>query len=216
MSTLALMRLLESAPDRYDWGMSALTLGRVRKVHQAIAAAAVTRPGASVLEIGCGTGTVTRLIAERGAQVTAVDQNPQMLEIARRRLADCPDVHLDEQTAAEIERFDQNRFDAVVASLCLSEMSRQERSYVLEAARKRLAPGGLLVVGDEVVAGRWGQRAVQFVMRLPQALLGWLLVGSVSHPIRDLPGELASAGFRIRDQQCYLWGTLAVIVAELP
>jgi cyclopropane fatty-acyl-phospholipid synthase-like methyltransferase len=214
MSTLALMRLLESAPDRYDWGMTALTLGRVRKLHQAIAAAAVTRPGANVLEIGCGTGTVAGMIARQGAHVTAVDQNPQMLEIARRRLADLSGVELREQTACEIDRFGQNTFDAVVASLCLSEMSEQERAYLFEQVRKLLAPGGVLVAGDEVIARGLGQRALQFVLRLPQALLGWALVGSVSRPIRDLPGELERAGFRVRDQRHYLLGTLAVVIAE--
>ncbi len=214
MSTLALMRFLESAPDRYDWGMTALTFGRVRSVHQAIAAAAVRAPDAKVLEIGCGTGAVTQLIAERGAHVTAVDQNPQMLEIARRRLASQSAVELVEQTASEIDRLGHGAFDAVVASLSLSEMSLQERAYVFQQAKKLLAPDGVLVVGDEVIARPYWQRALQFVLRLPQALLGWVLVGSVSSPIRDLPGELRRAGFRVRQQQHYLLGTLAVIVAE--
>ena len=37
MSSLALMRLLESAPARYDAGMRALTLGRVEELRDAVA-----------------------------------------------------------------------------------------------------------------------------------------------------------------------------------
>jgi len=214
MSTLALMRLLESAPDRYDWGMTVLTFGRVQRVHRAVAKAAVTAMGVNVLEIGCGTGAVAQRMAAAGARVTGIDQNPQMLEIARRRLADHAEVALVEQTAAEIDRFDPGSFHAVVASLSLSEMSSDERVYVFKQAKRLLAADGVLVVGDEVVAPRYWQRALQLVLRLPQALLGWILVGSVSSPIRDLPGELARSGFRIRQQQHFLFGTLVVVVAE--
>ena len=37
MSSLALMRWLESSPDRYDAGMRWITLGRVTRLHEAIA-----------------------------------------------------------------------------------------------------------------------------------------------------------------------------------
>ncbi len=167
-----------------------------------------------MLEIGCGTGTVAEMMAQRGAHLTAIDQNPQMLEIARRRLANAATVTLHEQTACEIDRFGENAFDAVVASLCLSEMSVQERAYVFAEARKLLARDGVLVVGDEVVARGLLQRALQWCLRLPQALLGWAMVGSVSHPIRDLAGELERVGFRVRIERRYLLGTLALVVAE--
>jgi ubiquinone/menaquinone biosynthesis C-methylase UbiE len=54
------MRLLESAPARYDAGIRALTFGKADQVRDALAEAAVPSPGARVLEIGCGTGSVTR------------------------------------------------------------------------------------------------------------------------------------------------------------
>ena len=69
MSSLALMRWLESAPHRYDAGMRWLTLGRVAILHAAVAEAATDKPGAEVLEIGCGTGAVTSALVGRGARV---------------------------------------------------------------------------------------------------------------------------------------------------
>ena len=90
MSSLALMRWLEGAPERYDAGMRALTFGRVRPLHARVAEWAVPRPGARVLEVGCGTGAVTERLVAGGARVTALDQNPAMLEIAQRRLAAAP------------------------------------------------------------------------------------------------------------------------------
>lgn len=42
--------------------------------------------GARVLDAGCGTGAMATELAQRGAQVTAVDISPQLIEIAKRRL----------------------------------------------------------------------------------------------------------------------------------
>ncbi len=88
MSSLALMRWLGSAPVRYDAGMRWLTLGRVARLHEALAEAAAPKPGARVLEIGCGTGAVTQRLVARGAEVTVLDQNPEMLELACAWLGD--------------------------------------------------------------------------------------------------------------------------------
>ena len=44
-------------------------------------------PGATVLEIGAGTGAFTFPLAERASRVTAVDYSPAMLRVLRRKLA---------------------------------------------------------------------------------------------------------------------------------
>jgi ubiquinone/menaquinone biosynthesis C-methylase UbiE len=62
------MRLLESAPLRYDAGMRLLTLGELSRIHDALAEAAVEAPGARVLEIGCGTGAVNGEARNAGRQ----------------------------------------------------------------------------------------------------------------------------------------------------
>ena len=213
MSSLALMRWLEGRPERYDSGMRALTCGRIGPLHAAVAEAAVRNAGDQVLEIGCGTGSVTVLLRARGAKVTAIDQAPEMLEQARLRLADDDAVAWVEQTAAEIDRLPTSRFDAVVICLCLSDMSPSERAFVLREAVLRLAPGGRVVAADEVRPKGWCGW-LQRIWRIPQAALGWLLVGSLSRPIRDLAGELQAAGLRVSDSRTWLLGTLELTVAE--
>jgi len=213
MSSLALMRWLEGTPERYDAGMSALTFGRVARLHAAVAAAAVLRSGDRVLEVGCGTGAVTALLRERGAHVTAIDQAPEMLEQARRRLAPDASIEWLEQTASEIDRLPPGAFDAVVLCLCLSDMAASERAFVLREAVRRLAPAGRVVAADEVWANGW-RGALQRLWRVPQAALGWLLVGSLSRPIRDLEGELRAAGLRTRGAGRWLLDTLVVVVGE--
>jgi ubiquinone/menaquinone biosynthesis C-methylase UbiE len=218
MSSLALMRLLESAPDRYDAGMRAITLGRVRRVHDAVARAAATRPEMRILEIGCGTGAVSERMVALGARVTALDQSPEMLELARRRLSEAGPGRISwlERTASEIDTLPEARFDAVVVSFCLSDMSAGERSFTLRAAARRLRPGGTLAVADEAIPLRAGERLLHALLRLPQSLVGWLLAGATSHPIRDLPGEIRAAGFVIDWERRWLLGSLAVIGASRP
>ncbi len=216
MSTLALMRLLESAPARYDVGMRVLTLGKVDQIRDRLVEAAVRWPGARVLEIGCGTGAVTKKLIARGARVTAVDQNADMVERARARLAhSSPEaITFVERTASEIDAFPEGSFDAVVASLSLSEMSRRERAFVLKCAQRVLPPGGVIAIADEVRPRSFINRALLAVVRVPQAALGWLIVGSVSSPIPDLAAEVVAAGFVIRCERRWLFETLATVIAE--
>ena len=220
MSSLALMRWLESSPWRYDAGMRALTFGRVSPLHAAVAEAAVRSPGDRVLDIGCGTGAVTKRLCARGARVTAIDQSPEMIEQAKARFeaVEANDIANDivwlEQTAAEIDGLEEGAFEAVVLSLCLSDMSASERRYVLRLATQRLAPNGRLVVADEVRAPAGWRRVLQLLWRVPQAATGWLLVGSLSRPVPDLRGEIEAAGLLIRSEASWLAGSLQLVVAE--
>ncbi len=216
MSSLALMRWLEGSPERYDRGMRALTFGRVDRLHAAVAVAAVRTPGDAVLEIGCGTGSVTTLLLARGARVTAFDQAPEMLEQARARFAPNDPVEWIERTASEIDALPRAAFQSVVLSLCLSDMSSSERAFVLREAALRLVPGGRLVAADEVRACGLPQRMLQRLWRIPQGALAWLLVGAVSSPIPDLASELEASGLVVRERDQWLLGTLALAVAERP
>jgi 2-polyprenyl-3-methyl-5-hydroxy-6-metoxy-1,4-benzoquinol methylase len=213
MSSLALMRWLEGAPERYDAGMRILSFGRVGAVHAAVAAAAVSKHGDRVLEIGCGTGAVSARLTARGAFVTALDQAPEMLEQAKKRLGDEASVEWLEQTAAEIDRLPEHSYESVVLSFCLSDMSTSERRFVLRESARRLKPGGKLVVADEVWATGW-RRLLQRVWRIPQAAIGWLLVGAVSHPLASLADEVRAAGLRIQREERWLGETLGLVVAE--
>ncbi len=207
------MRWLETSPERYDAGMRLITFGRVAHLHAGVAEAAVAKPGDRVLEIGCGTGAVTLRLLARGARVTAIDQSPDMIEQAKSR-AGTADVAFLEQTAAEIDALPEASFDAIVLSLCLSDMSASERAWVLGGCPRILAPGGRLVAADEVRAPAGWRRVLQRLWRLPQAALGWLLTGALSHPLADLGGELQRAGFALRREQRWLHGSLALFVAE--
>src|SRR5512132_3102862 len=70
--------------------------------------------GREVLELGCGMGEITTLLARSGARVTAIDLSPARIEVARRR-AELHGVH-------EALPFGDERFDAVVGKAILHHL----------------------------------------------------------------------------------------------
>ena len=86
----------------------------------------------TVLDLACGTGTVSRLLAERGCVVTGVDLSAGMLEAARQRAAEARlSIPFVQQDAADLDLGDA-RFDAAV---CLFD----SLNYILEPERLQSA-----------------------------------------------------------------------------
>lgn len=111
--------------------------------HRAILARAGEVAGCDLLDLGCGTGRVAALAAQRGARVTAVDLSPAMVERARA-LVDLADARLAVMDAQELDLPDAS-FDRVVASF--SVMFCPEPHRALAEARRVLRPGGLFAAG---------------------------------------------------------------------
>ncbi len=216
MSTYVYMKILESAPQRYDLGLRILSLGRVEVMYDLVAEVVMTgQAPRRVLEIGCGTGNLTWRLAERGAAVVAIDINPDMLAVARTKLSEKNAVvELREMAAVEIaDRFSAGSFDAVTATLVLSEMGDEEQAYVLRAAHRVLRPGGRIVVADEVRPSSFVGRAVHALARWPMAALTYLVTQTSTAAVRDLAGLVHAAGFRIVAER-RLPGGAGMVVGE--
>jgi len=94
--------------------------------------------GCSVLDLGCGTGRLTRPLLEKGHAVTAVDNSPEMLR------------HVPEaatKVRCNIEQLMLGRtFDVVLMSSNLINVAGDAlRSGQLKACRRHLAPQGALL-----------------------------------------------------------------------
>ncbi|WP_405698371.1 class I SAM-dependent methyltransferase [Streptomyces coelicoflavus] len=108
------------------------------------------RPG-DVLDLGCGTGSLSLLAAEQGHRVTGVDRSPAMVELARTKLAGRDAVFLTGDAAAP--PVGEQRFDAVLVRHVLWTLPGPGR--VLRHWRQLLRPAGRLVL----VEGVWGSAA---------------------------------------------------------
>jgi len=208
------MKILESVPQRYDRGIRLLSGGKINKAY-ALAVEPIEQ-GQRVLDIGCGTGALSLLAAAKGAQVEAIDINPAMLEVAQaraRQLGLTEWISFREQGAVELAPIGEP-FDVILSSLCFSELSLEERSYVLPVLYQRLAPHGKLIIVDESPPERlipW------FFYRLLRPLwvgLTWILTQTTTHPIEGLVTEVKQAGFIVPPEGLTRLGSLVIVTAE--
>ena len=106
--------------------------------------------GSRVLEIGCGTGQATLPLAQRGMTIVAVELGENLAAVARRNLAEHPDVEIVVDTF-ENWPLPAQPFDAVVAFTSIRWLDAARALPKIAAA---LRPGGaFVVVNTEHVAG---------------------------------------------------------------
>jgi 2-polyprenyl-6-hydroxyphenyl methylase/3-demethylubiquinone-9 3-methyltransferase len=160
-----------------------------------------TLRGARALDVGCGGGLLAEALAREGAQVTAIDLAPPLLEVARLHLlesglaVDYRQVSAEALAAAQPASFD------VVACMEMLEHVPDPAS-VLRACAALLVPGGrlfvstlnrtpqafaLAIVGAEYVMRllpRGTHRYAQFIR--PAELAGWLRAADLQ--LEDVSG----------------------------
>ncbi|MFE7316256.1 class I SAM-dependent methyltransferase [Streptomyces sp. NPDC057555] len=145
----------------------------------------------TVLDLGCGTGSLALLAAERGHRVTGVDRSPAMLARARAKLAGWPAAFLVGDAAQP--PVGERRFDVVLVRHVLWALP--DPAAALRHWAGLLAPGGRLVL----VEGRWGESAP---VGLPAAELTALAAPLASRvELVPLSGEPALWGREVFDER---------------
>jgi len=211
------MRVLESAPSRYDRGIRLLTLGQVGPAYGRLAAR--IEPSWRVLDLGTGTGALALRAVARGAEVVALDVNAAMLAVARQKakaagLAN--HITWREIGVAELDALPDSGFDAVCSGMCFSELTPDERRYALCQAQRLLRPGGLLLLADEVRPQGSLQRLLHATLRAPLVVITWLFTQTTTHAVPDLSGLVEAAGFEVTAVRTALLGSWAEVVARRP
>ena len=212
------MKWLETSPQDYDRGIRLLTLGSIQRVKEKIANHYI-QAGTRVLEIGCGTGTLTQMMAQQGAIVTGIDAAPRMLAEAEKKVNDASlegRVSLQYMDAALIgDRFPAASFDLIVSTLVFSELPPDDQRFVLQACRNLLTPEGRLLIADEVIPAEPIVRLLFYLVRLPLVLLTWLITRTTTSSLRGFDAMLAQSGFRLGAAASYLGGSLILYESTL-
>ena len=96
------------------------------------------------LDIGCGTGSFSRRLAERSQHVLAIDLSPEMIRIARERSAKFSNIDFQVADVLNLP-FDIESFDCIATIATLHHLPLAEMLFKLKTALK---PGGVLLILD--------------------------------------------------------------------
>ncbi len=138
-------------PRRYDLLASVLFAGRGRRVRATIADTIGLIPGQSVLDVGCGTGTLALYLAGRvmpGGSAAGVDASPEMINAAQAKASR---KNIDLQfavAAAQALPFADETFDAVTTSLTIHHVPEADRPLAVRELLRVLRPGGELLIAE--------------------------------------------------------------------
>ena len=169
------------------------------------------QPGQQVLDLGCGTATLTVMIKQAHPQavVTGLDGDPQVLKIGRDKAKKARvDLTLDQGMAYDLP-YSAASFDRVLSSLMFHHLNRQDKQRALKEICRVLKPDGRLLILDfGPPASLWSRLLSPVMARLEE-------VGD--HHKGLIPVMIRQAGFRdvaVTRRFATIFGTLNLYVGR--
>ena len=116
------------------------------------------KPNPVVLDIGFGTGTLTKKLYEHDCHIYGQDFSARMIELASEKM---PEAHLyqGDFTKGLVEPLGQARYDFIVATYAIHHLTDPQKVDFLKELRDCLNEGGKILIGDVAFATReeWAQ-----------------------------------------------------------
>jgi ubiquinone/menaquinone biosynthesis C-methylase UbiE len=143
--------LLLHAAVTYDLLIWLVTLGRERVFREKMLRLAHLKPGESVLDIGCGTGSLAisaRRQVGRTSTVCGLDASPEMIARAEKKARK---AHVDvgfKIAFAQSLPFPDAQFDVVLTTMMLHHLPKKGRGELAGEIRRVLKPGGRVLAID--------------------------------------------------------------------
>jgi ubiquinone/menaquinone biosynthesis C-methylase UbiE len=149
---------LDHAAVVYDWLSPMMTLGSEhrsnrRAIEKLELQALVENAGEQqlrVLDLGCGTGTLTRMIADKlpaTSEVIGIDAAEKMIEVANRKKGPRDNLLFEAALAEELP-FEDESFDRAVSTFFFHHIHKELKAKVLQEMWRVLRPGGLAIIVD--------------------------------------------------------------------
>jgi ubiquinone/menaquinone biosynthesis C-methylase UbiE len=161
--------LWDGIAARYD-GLrpdQGLTDPAVRAAWRTLVESHLPDPPSAVLDVGCGTGSISLMLAEASYTVTGIDYAPGMIEVARAKAtAANTSVAFDVQDGSSPD-FPPASFDAIVCRQTLWALP--DRRAALSNWATLLRPGGRLILVEGRFASGNGMSADQIEAAFPPA-----------------------------------------------
>lgn len=153
----------------------------------------------AILELGCGSGIISALLARHG-DVTGIDQSSAGVEAARASVAGRFEIGMLPDIA-----IDARDFDVCVLTQVIEHFTDDNQMALLQNARAVVRPGGHLIL---TTPNRPVSERMRFARGELQPIENWL-------DTADLHALLAKAGWRVL-QTSYAFNFLPVLASRLP
>lgn len=177
---------------------------------------AAIRANHRVLDVGCGTGTLTILVKQScpQAEVTGLDPDGKVLDLARAKIKSAGlDIALEQGVTSQAP-FRPRSFDRIVSCLVFHHLTTEQKRGTLTHIRELLTPGGEVHIAD------WGKAqgaAMRVAFVAVQLLDGF---ATTTDNVRGLlPAFMTEAGFRDVEethQEMTVFGTLSLYRGVAP
>ncbi len=174
--------------NSYDSYMQKVTLGREHVLRELTVNLAQLGPGDQVLEVGCGTGTLSLAAKQKvgpAGKVDGIDMLPQMIELSRRKAVQASADVTFQLGSIDAIPFPANQFDAVLSSFMIFHMSEEVRRRGILEIQRVLKPQGRLLVLDVTPPANPVQRVIA------NTFMGDFM----QHDLRELLPLLETSGF---------------------
>ena len=182
-----------------------------RAMHEAWLEQLGLAPGQTAVDVGCGPGGLTRLVAEQGHHATGIDRSDRMLDAARKRdvsVGTAVFVHGD----ATALPFEDRSVDVVLASSLLNVVD--EPVAALREMSRIVRPEGVVTaLLPDPRLDKWTARAYGEAENLPvdeAALLELWAASARKIPVADAVGWFAEAGMKPARSDTHLRGMVHV------
>ena len=133
-------KMFDDVAHRYDFLNDLLSVGRTKAWRKVVTAIIAPKSGMKILDIAAGTGSSSRPLVDKGAEVIALDFSEGMLAAGRKRHKD---IKFQQGDALNLP-FTENTFDVTTISFGLRNTS--DTSAALKDALRVTKTGGRIVV----------------------------------------------------------------------
>ena len=187
--------------------LSFLPFGGEKRFRQKFVDMAGLKATDKVLDICCGTGSTTAIIAPEVDQghVTGVDLSPDMLAVAKKK-AVAPWVSF-QVASIDTLPFNDNSFDHVICSYGLHEIPEDIRAAALDEVFRVLKPGGKFLALDYHLPRYFPARqAIGAFVRIFEHDIAYKMMRG------ELAEEVSSAGLKVNGKKTPLGGMFQIIM----
>lgn len=190
------VKIFAEIARKYDIMNRIMSLGLDLSWRRSALKAIKLQDSARILDLACGTGDFTLELAKRwpDAEIIGVDITPEMIEIAKLKLADARNVAFSVGNAQELSESETEFYDLVVCAFGFRNFP--DKAKALSECRRVLQPGGKLVVLELF---RPGSKLLGAAVNAWLSIVSWIFAGEKRKEYRYLrksvAGTVSATGF---------------------